>query len=127
MPTLSNLAALLFSFTLAVDAAAGAQSKPDSGAVFAVYPGWDMDNGGNLMSNITEAECLKACSTSPSCLGCTYVPYGGPGIPPSACYLKDGVDTTTFKQQNYDCSAATFGPCGTFMPPGPTQCYTVTA
>lgn len=65
MLTLSNLAALLASFVLAVNASPGAQPSPDVGTIFAVYPGWDMDNGSILTTlGCTELACMQSCSAS---------------------------------------------------------------
>ncbi|KAJ7868537.1 hypothetical protein B0H14DRAFT_3861460 [Mycena olivaceomarginata] len=130
MLTLSTLVTLFASVSLAVNAAPGAQPAPDIGAVFAVYPGWDMDNGngGTTMLGGTELACLQACSASATCFAYAYVPYGGsntgPGV--SACVLKTAVTLGTFKTQPNDISVGLIGSCGTFAPVGPTSCFTVT-
>jgi hypothetical protein len=64
MLTLSNLAVLLGAFVLAVNAVPVVQPGPDVGNVFAVYPGWDMDNGGTLVAASTEQACMRSCSAS---------------------------------------------------------------
>ncbi|KAJ7909231.1 hypothetical protein B0H13DRAFT_1877856 [Mycena leptocephala] len=109
MLTLSNLATLLVCSVLAANAAPGVQPAPN--LVFAVYPGWDMDNGGNSTSGGTEMACQKSCSTSPSCAAYAYVPYGGGGGPPgTSCFLKNAVDISTFKTRAWDTTLHTAWP-----------------
>ncbi|KAJ7909227.1 hypothetical protein B0H13DRAFT_1877853 [Mycena leptocephala] len=128
MLTLSNLAILLVCSVLAANAAPGVQPAPNVGTVFAVYPGWDMDNGGSSTSGGTEMACQKSCSASPSCVAYAYVPYGGGGGPPgTSCFLKNTVDITTFKTRAWDTTVGLAGACGTFTPAGPTSCFSVTA
>jgi hypothetical protein len=134
MFTLANLVPLLISFTLTVRAApVGVGPTPDVGSVYAVYPGWDMDNGNNgQLNGGTEQGCLKACSTSgfescvhtgsnlrikiagSTCVAYVYVPYGssvtGPG---PVCILKNSFNVSAFKTQSFDISVGLFGPCGT--------------
>ncbi|KAJ7137333.1 hypothetical protein C8R43DRAFT_1238885 [Mycena crocata] len=112
-------------------AAAHPTGKPAVGTVFAVYPGWDMDNGGALIPVSSEEGCLQACAASASCLGYAYAPYGIPpaGVPPSACYLKSSVNPDTFKAQpDRVTNVGIVGRCGTFTPigPDPSICRTVT-
>jgi hypothetical protein len=66
MRSLSVLATTLAAF--AVNAAAfGVQPAPQTGPVFAVYPGWDMDNGAlSTIFNGTELACLQLYSSSVS-------------------------------------------------------------
>ncbi|KAJ7366104.1 hypothetical protein DFH08DRAFT_1071727 [Mycena albidolilacea] len=128
MLTLSTFATLFVSFTLAANASPSAQLAPDVGGVFAVYPGWDMDNGGATTFGGTELACLQACSASATCVAYAYVPYGGsntgPGV--AACNLKTAVTLSAFKTQPNDISVGLIGGCGTFAPVGPTRCFTVT-
>jgi hypothetical protein len=65
MLALSNLTALLVSFAFVVNAAPSVGPSPDLGSVYAVYPGWDMDNGGfqGILGG-TEFACLQACHSS---------------------------------------------------------------
>ncbi|KAF8145683.1 hypothetical protein K438DRAFT_1781688 [Mycena galopus ATCC 62051] len=116
MLALSNLAALLVSFSLAITATPGAQPTPDVGAVFAVYPGWDMDDGsiGTILGG-TELACMQSCSTSATCIAYAYVPYGGANTGPGpACVPKSSINLTTFKTQSFDLSVGLLGGCGTF-------------
>ncbi|KAJ6526812.1 hypothetical protein B0H19DRAFT_1275647 [Mycena capillaripes] len=130
MLTLSNLAVFFASFVLAGHAMPSVQPAPDAGTVFAVYPGWDMDNGSYMIiHNGTELACMQSCRDSESCCAFSYVPYGegyfGPG---PSCFLKNAVTLSTFKRQSSDTSVGLIGPCGTFEPVGPTpsECFTVT-
>ncbi|KAJ7722321.1 hypothetical protein B0H16DRAFT_1896176 [Mycena metata] len=96
------------------------QPGPDIGTVFAVYPGWDMDNGqASEISNGTELECLQSCSTDTACVAYAYVPYS------LACFLKDSFDFSTFTVGTVPVSTGLVGACGTFSPVGPTICFTV--
>lgn len=66
MLPLFNLAAVLASFILAVNASP-VQLAPDVGNIFAVYPGWDMTNlngGINPILGLSEQGCMQACSAS---------------------------------------------------------------
>ncbi|KAJ7876983.1 hypothetical protein B0H13DRAFT_2347407 [Mycena leptocephala] len=117
MLTLSNLAALLVSFTLA--------PAPTVGTVFAIYPGWDMDNGRTTAtSDGSELACMQLCSADTTCVAYAYAPYQPSGS--LSCFLKDSVDLSTFKTQSVDVSVGLVGACGTFVPVGPTSCYSVT-
>ncbi|KAJ7223476.1 hypothetical protein GGX14DRAFT_558051 [Mycena pura] len=125
---LSSLVAVLVSFSLS--AAVAAVPPPDDtvGNIFAVYPGWDMNNGAaSTTHGGSELACLQACSASATCVAYAYVPYGssvtGPG---TACVLKSSFNITTFTRQSFDVSVGLLGACGTFSPVGPTSCYTVT-
>jgi hypothetical protein len=63
MLTLSNIAALLVSFSIGVSAVPVVQPAPALGTVFAVYPGWDMDNGEAIeTSDGSELACMQLCS-----------------------------------------------------------------
>jgi hypothetical protein len=63
MRPLSFLAVLLLS--VPTNAASVVQPAPNAGTVFAVYPGWDMDNGAlQTILNGTELACLQSCSSS---------------------------------------------------------------
>jgi hypothetical protein len=64
MLTLSPFATLFASFALAANASPSAQPATDVGGVFAVYPGWDMDNSAATTFGGTELACLQACSAS---------------------------------------------------------------
>ncbi|KAJ6558325.1 hypothetical protein B0H19DRAFT_1070848 [Mycena capillaripes] len=117
MVALSNLAALLFSFALVANATPVVQPTPDAETVFAVYPGWDMDNGVvETILNDTEFACLRACSSSSSCVAYTYLPYGFVtfGFQPT-CILKDTIDLSTFTLQSVDLSVGIVGACGTLV------------
>ncbi|KAJ6483535.1 hypothetical protein C8R47DRAFT_564384 [Mycena vitilis] len=123
---LSKISALLVA--LALTANASATPAPDSEIVFAVYPGWDMDNGQSspTIFNSTEADCAKSCATTAGAKAYAYVPYSGAYVYGPSCYLKDAVDVTKFVKQDRDTSAGLPGPCGTYQPVGPTECYNVT-
>ncbi|KAJ7243513.1 hypothetical protein C8J57DRAFT_1477157 [Mycena rebaudengoi] len=126
MLTLSSLAALLVSFTLAVSAVpVNHQPSPAIGTVFAIYPGWDMDNGRTTAtSDGSELACMQLCSADATCVAYAYAPYQPSGS--LSCFLKDRVDLSTFKTQSVDVSVGLVGACGTFVPVGPTSCYSVT-
>ncbi|KAJ7673994.1 hypothetical protein DFH06DRAFT_752399 [Mycena polygramma] len=123
---LSNLAALLVALTLTGNAAA--TPTADSDTVFAVYPGWDMDNGQTspTIFNGTEADCAKSCATTAGSKAYAYVPYSGAYVYGPSCYLKDAVDLSKFVKQPRDTNVGLPGPCGTYQPVGPTECYNVT-
>ncbi|KAJ7250112.1 hypothetical protein B0H12DRAFT_1234425 [Mycena haematopus] len=127
MLALSNLATLLVSFALATDASRNAKPTPDLGSSFAVYPGWDMDNGSSsTISNVTEQACMQACGASTSCTAYAYGPYPSFRSAGATCFLKDSLDLSKFKQQpDADISTGIIGACENFKPVGPTQCYTI--
>jgi len=128
MLNLSNLAALLVAFSLTVNAATDVQTTPDVGGVFAIYPGWDMDNGsaGTILGG-TELACMQSCNASAICVAYAYVPYGGANTGPGpACVPKSSITLGTFKTQAFDISVGLMGACGTFAPVGPTSCFSVT-
>ncbi|KAJ7223472.1 hypothetical protein GGX14DRAFT_387789 [Mycena pura] len=116
---LSSLVAVLVSFSLSAAVAVG--PTPDAvGNIFAVYPGWDMNNGGTpTIHGGSELACLQACSASATCVAYAYVPYGsnvtGPG---TACVLKNSFNIATFTTQSFDLSVGLLGACGTFSPAG---------
>ncbi|KAJ6528979.1 hypothetical protein B0H19DRAFT_1083317 [Mycena capillaripes] len=119
MLTLSNLAALLLASAVAVKA-----------AVFAVYPGWDMNNGGFSTTFVgTELDCMNSCAANGGCIAYAYVPYGpsSPAKQPE-CVLKGTIDPSTFKIQPFDVSSGLLKPCGSFPVDlvGPTECFNVT-
>ncbi|KAJ6592883.1 hypothetical protein B0H19DRAFT_1365184 [Mycena capillaripes] len=127
MRSLSRLAILAVFLVLTTSADVGVQPSPDAGTIFAVYPGWDMDNGAlQTILNGTEISCLESCRSSATCVAYSYVPYGnsGTGITPF-CVLKSSVDLGAFKMQSFDVSVGLVGACGTFNPVGPTSCRTV--
>ncbi|KAJ7867932.1 hypothetical protein B0H14DRAFT_3441572 [Mycena olivaceomarginata] len=132
MFTLSNLAFLVVSLSLAVNAAPLTQPSPDVGTVFTVYPGWDMNNG--ILTEIfggTELACLQACSTDSRCVAYVYQPYGSPGFPPAVCVTKSSIDLSTFQTsqtRGFDVSSGLVGGCAAYSPGpiGPTSCFTVT-
>ncbi|KAJ7662353.1 hypothetical protein B0H17DRAFT_1093576 [Mycena rosella] len=109
------------------DAAAAVQPTPNIGTTFAVYPGWDMNNGeiARIM-NETELQCLQACSANPSCLAYAYTPYTDASPVQPVCFIKNAIDLTTITLQSVDVSVGLIGACGTFNPVGPTNCFTVT-
>ncbi|KAJ7909233.1 hypothetical protein B0H13DRAFT_1877858 [Mycena leptocephala] len=110
---------------LAANAAPGVQPAPNVGTVFAVYPRWDMDNGGNSTSGGTEIGLAEVVRRSPSCVAYAYVPHGGGGGPPgTSCFLKNTVDITTFKTRAWDTTVGLVGACGTFTPASPSSCFT---
>ncbi|KAJ7816792.1 hypothetical protein B0H13DRAFT_1923371 [Mycena leptocephala] len=114
MLTLSNLATLLVSFTLAVNAVPVVhdQLAPAVGTVFAVYPGWDMDNGRTTAtSDGSELACMQLCSADTTCVAYAYAPYQPSGS--LSCFLKNSVDLSTFKTQSVDVSVGLVGACGT--------------
>ncbi|KAJ7908064.1 hypothetical protein B0H13DRAFT_1878974 [Mycena leptocephala] len=113
MLTLSNFAALLVSFTLAVSAVpVNDQPAPAIGTVFAIYPGWDMDNGQTTAtSDGSELACMQLCSADATCVAYAYAPYQPSST--LSCFLKDSVDLSTLQDSN-------------FVPVGPTSCYSVT-
>ncbi|KAF8180547.1 hypothetical protein K438DRAFT_1938233 [Mycena galopus ATCC 62051] len=123
-----SLAALV-SLVSTVSAAPGARPSPDLGTVFAVYPGWDMDNGtAETIFNGTESACLQSCAANSACVAYAYVPYDNTGtdINP-VCVLKNSIDLTTFTvHSGVDVSIGIIGACGTLNPVGPTICQTVT-
>ncbi|KAK6981100.1 hypothetical protein R3P38DRAFT_3234581 [Favolaschia claudopus] len=100
---------------------------PAAGTVFAVYPGWDMDNGSlQTIFNGTEKACLQSCTSSATCVAYAYIPYGHGGTDVNPiCVLKSSIDPSMFKQQSFDLSVGLVGGCGTFSPAGPTICRTV--
>ncbi|KAJ7312632.1 hypothetical protein DFH08DRAFT_973411 [Mycena albidolilacea] len=111
MLTLSNLAALLVSFSIGVSAVPVVHPAPALGTLFAVYPGWDMDNGQAIeTSDGSELACMKLCSAG-GCVAYSYGPYQPSGTP--SCFLKDSVDLSTFKIRNVDVSVGLVGTCGT--------------
>ncbi|KAJ6583419.1 hypothetical protein DFH09DRAFT_1075838 [Mycena vulgaris] len=91
------------------------QPTPDVGAVFAVYPDWDIDNGNELtIQGGTEQACMATCSTSATCVAYAYVPYGGSNTGPGpACVLKSSFNIATFNTQAFDLSVGLLGACGT--------------
>ncbi|KAJ6499760.1 hypothetical protein DFH09DRAFT_1375984 [Mycena vulgaris] len=118
MLALSSILALFALTALAVPVVAPA---PDIGDVFAVYPGWDMNNGAPFgqVSGITEVawladEKIKAVG----CVGYAYVTYGSPGaLNTPRCVLKDAIDLKTFVIQSaFVTNVAIVGACGTFSP-----------
>ncbi|KAJ6472007.1 hypothetical protein C8R45DRAFT_936665 [Mycena sanguinolenta] len=127
MRILSSL--LSFSLVFIVETAAAARRARDIGSVFAVYPGWDMNNAASVItSGITEFECLQSCASSSSCVAFAYVPYGNNvSQGDSTCVLKASIDISTFVAQAFDVSTGIIGPCNTVTPVGPTLCYTVSA
>ncbi|KAJ7920313.1 hypothetical protein B0H13DRAFT_1867788 [Mycena leptocephala] len=119
MLALSKLSILLSSLVvLAVNAAPVGPPTPDLGTVFAIYPGWDMDNGSaQTILGGSEVQCMQACSSSSTCVAYAYVPYATPVTASvSACVLKNSVSLGTFKTQSFDVSVALVGACGTFAP-----------
>ncbi|KAF7369532.1 hypothetical protein MVEN_00283100 [Mycena venus] len=126
MRSLPVLAITLAAFAVNV-AASGVRPAPQAGTVFAVYPGWDMDNGAlSTIFNGTELACLQSCSSSATCVAYAYIPYGHGGTDNNPiCVLKSTIDLSTFKMQTFDLSVAIVGACGTFKPVGPTICQTV--
>ncbi|KAF7355886.1 hypothetical protein MVEN_00917300 [Mycena venus] len=128
MFTFCNLAILVTSLFLVVNATPPVQPTPDLGTVFAVYPGWNMLNGGSSpVFGGTELQCIQACSADPSCVAYAYAPYGsGPtAIPGPNCIIKPTIDLTTFRIGTFDATVGLIGACGTFVPTGPTNCFTV--
>ncbi|KAJ7859775.1 hypothetical protein B0H14DRAFT_622373 [Mycena olivaceomarginata] len=122
---LLSLATALASFSFA-GVANAVQPSPDAGTVFAVYPGWDMDNGAlaTIFSG-TESACLQSCRSSSTCVAYAYIPYGHNGTDANLCVTKSTIDLATFKMQSFDVSVGLVGACGTFKPAGPTSCFTV--
>ncbi|KAJ7920553.1 hypothetical protein B0H13DRAFT_1867468 [Mycena leptocephala] len=114
MRPLSFLAVLLLS--VPTNAASVVQPAPNAGTVFAVYPGWDMDNGAlQTILNGTELACLQSCSSSATCVAYAYIPYGNNGTISPICVLKSTVDLNTFKlQPSFDLSVGIVGACGTY-------------
>ncbi|KAJ6459607.1 hypothetical protein C8R45DRAFT_1109475 [Mycena sanguinolenta] len=113
------LSALLLSIALATCTSTSSSSKPapDLGTVFAVYPGWDMDNGNAPpLANVTEMACMQACGASTSCVAYAYVAYNSFRGPGATCYPKTGIDISKFKQQSdADVSTGVIGACGTLL------------
>ncbi|KAF8214416.1 hypothetical protein K438DRAFT_1801364 [Mycena galopus ATCC 62051] len=124
MLALFNPASLLVAFAVAVKATAGNGTTPEIGTVFAVYPGWDMDNA-SLEATFggTERARLTSCQTNSACVAYTYIPYGSgaTGVSP-ACILKSSIDLNEFTIQSFPANTALIGSCGTFAPVGPTIC-----
>ncbi|KAF8143724.1 hypothetical protein K438DRAFT_1853180 [Mycena galopus ATCC 62051] len=122
MYSLSSLSILLASFVFM----AKATPVPEAGTIFAVYPGWDMDNGSlQTIFNGTESACLHSCASTTTCVAYSYVAYGHGGTDVNPiCVLKSTIDLTTFKIQTFDVSVGIFGACGTVNPIGPTICFT---
>ncbi|KAJ6458974.1 hypothetical protein C8R45DRAFT_1109677 [Mycena sanguinolenta] len=117
MLALSNLASLLVAFAVAVKATAGNGATPEIGTVFAVYPGWDMENDSlEATFDGTERECLTSCQTNSACVAYTYIPYGdgATGTSP-ACILKSSIDLNEFSIQSFPANTALVGHCGTFF------------
>ncbi|KAJ6526681.1 hypothetical protein B0H19DRAFT_1275534 [Mycena capillaripes] len=119
----------LVSLTLAAIAVPIAPAKPDVGNMFAVYPGWDMNNGGGLqqISGITEMSCLQMCSANGGCVGYAYAPYGIPGsLGTPLCVIKNSITLSSFVvESDRITNVALVGACGTFSPVGPSICHTV--
>ncbi|KAJ6452418.1 hypothetical protein C8R45DRAFT_1223475, partial [Mycena sanguinolenta] len=123
----SGFATLLLSCVLMVEAASNVDPVPDAGTIFAVYPGWDMNNGSlQTIFNGTESACLHSCASSSTCVAFAYVPYGhgGSDVNP-ICVLKSTIDLSTFIIETFDVSVGIVGACGTVNPVGPTSCHTV--
>ncbi|KAF7351625.1 hypothetical protein MSAN_01595100 [Mycena sanguinolenta] len=133
MHRLFSLATLL-PFFVVVNATPGHDNikrAADAGPIFAIYPGWDMNNGYSaFIANSTESACLQACVATPTCVAYTYAPYSTTttvNISPG-CYLKSTIDLTKFRvAPGVPSNAGLAGACGTFTPVGPTICDTVTA
>ncbi|KAJ6496307.1 hypothetical protein C8R45DRAFT_985550 [Mycena sanguinolenta] len=121
----SQFTAILAAITIALPVAAMTPRSPDEGTVFAVYPGWDQNDGeGTLIQGGTEGACLAACSASSTCIAYSYVPYSTP----PACFLKPVVNLASFSvDSGRVVSTGLVGPCGTFEPIGPTICVTIPA
>ncbi|KAJ7084238.1 hypothetical protein C8R44DRAFT_821975 [Mycena epipterygia] len=103
---------------LGTDASAGVEPAPELGTVFAVYPGWDMNNGETTeILNGTELACLQSCSATADCVAYAYSPYstGGTGPVQPSCFLKNGLDLSTFQIRTLDLHTGR-----------PTSCFTVT-
>ncbi|KAF7355885.1 hypothetical protein MVEN_00917200 [Mycena venus] len=127
MLTFCNLAILVTSLSLAVNATPLVQPTPDLGTVFAVYPGWSMDNGAsNILVGDHELDCMIACSADTRCLAYTYIPYikNEPGSGPT-CATYTGINLTNFNTKTFPVNVGLIGACGTFTPTGPTNCFTV--
>ncbi|KAJ7465815.1 hypothetical protein B0H11DRAFT_2307817 [Mycena galericulata] len=117
MHRLTSLATLLsLVFVANVNAAPGIKRAADAGTVFAVYPGWDMDNGtaANIV-NGTESACLQSCAASSTCVAYAYVPYDNTGTDINPlCVLKDSIDLSTFTvHSGIDVTIGLAGACGT--------------
>ncbi|KAJ6569220.1 hypothetical protein B0H19DRAFT_1373470 [Mycena capillaripes] len=129
MLALSNFAALLLASVVAVNAAPGVGPTPDASIGFAVYPGWDLNNGAaSILSGGTELDCMKSCITAAGCLAYAYVPFGSPatGLNQPGCVLKNGIDPKSFQIQAYVVNSGLINPCGSFPVVGPTNCFNFT-
>ncbi|KAJ7861455.1 hypothetical protein B0H14DRAFT_3445379 [Mycena olivaceomarginata] len=110
---------ILTALVLAVPIVAVGLPHSEEGTVFAVYPGWDQNDGeGTLIQGGTEAACLEACSTNRDAIGSTciaysYVPYGAT----PACFLKPVINLGAFSvDQGRVVTTGLAGACGTFKP-----------
>ncbi|KAJ7471594.1 hypothetical protein B0H11DRAFT_2282992 [Mycena galericulata] len=105
------------------------KTDPDVAVEFAVYPGWDMGNPAGISASSvggTELACLQACLASSTCVSYSYLPYdGGEPATAPACFLKDQLDFSVIQVEPWPVTLGIVGPCGTFNPPGPTNCFTV--